>query len=225
MLDSTSLALTLDAVNEALLWGRPIGKHNRLAVARWIAGRCGEPGSYESMPAPTETDFAAPAALFTGEPLTTGAGTACKLGHEACRVLLLLQAENAAVRTALARAEEQMTARLEPPDSARSGRYCCGSCSVAYWRHLLAGGLDHPEARLANGLEHLARSRQGNGRWRTFPSWYTVLTLLEADLPTARAELQYAAPVLERSLTRPSRLPEAVARRREEIARQALAKI
>jgi len=223
MLDETSLASTLEAVNEALFLGRKISQRDRTAVAKWLAGRCGEPRAYEFMPAPTPQDFSGAARLFTGEPLTTSGGTACKLGHEGCRALLLLGVTTRPIAAALQRAEEHMTARLDPADGPRGGYYCCGSCTVAFWRHLLVGGLDHQEQRLANGLQHLQRARLGKGAWRFFPSWYTVWALTEMEPALVREELQYAAPRLERALKRIVPPDDVYAVRRQEIARRALA--
>lgn len=110
MLNPESLALTLDAVNEALFFDKKIPQRDRAAVARWLAERCAQPGSYES-PAPTAWDLATPGKLFTGEPLTTRAGAACKLGNEASRALILLNPSARSVQTALQHAEERMTQR------------------------------------------------------------------------------------------------------------------
>jgi len=223
VLDENSLAATLDAFNEALFWGRKIPQRDRAALARWLAGRCGQPGSYESMPAPTAQDFAGKPLLFTGESLSTRAGMACKLGNEGCRALILLDVRTHAVADALQQAEAHMTARLDPADGPCGGYYCCGSCTVAFWRHLLVGGLDQQERRLANGLQNLQRARLGNGSWRFFPSWYTVLALTEMGPEVARPQLQYVAPRLERALQRAPQPDDVYALRRHEIARRALA--
>jgi hypothetical protein len=225
MLCEDSLAATLDAVNDALFQGVKIPQRNRTAVAKWLAGRCGQPGSYEFMPAPTALDFSTAPRLFTGEPLTTRAGMACKLGNEGCRALIQLDVQTPVVATALQLAEERMAARLDDVGAPRAGYYCCGSCTVAYWRHLLAGGLDHQEQRLASGVQHLQRARLGTGRWRFFPFWYSTWTLLDLDLPEAREELQYAAPVLERVLDKGVAPRDVYAARRSEIAQRALALI
>ena len=65
--------------------------------------------------------------------------------------------------------------------------------------------------------------RLGTGRWRAFPFFYAVLALSEIDLPGARAELRYAAPVLERYLRRPT-TNETTSQRRHALAERALAK-
>jgi hypothetical protein len=225
MVNPHSLAATLDAFTEATRTGDLLAPRERQAIATWLAGQCQQDGSYEGMPAPTPEDFAGNPRLFTGEPLSGRGGMACKLGNEACRALIELAATSPAVQTALRRAEEQMRARLEPATAERAGFYCCGSCSVAVWRHLRAGGLDRQEERLARGMKLLHRARLDNGSWRFYPSWYTVWALLEIDDPAARIELEYAAPRLERYLKRPPRLAAPYAARRAEIARQVLARV
>ena len=65
--------------------------------------------------------------------------------------------------------------------------------------------------------------RDGNGQWRRFPFWYTVLALSEMDVPDALRQLKYAAPVLERAAGTTAR--GIYARRRRELAVRALGQI
>jgi hypothetical protein len=99
--------------------------------------------------------------------------------------------------------------------------YCCGTCSCAYWRNLAAGGLTRAEARLVQGMKETKTRRLGTGKWRFFPFFYAVLALTEIDLPGARAELRYAAPVLERYLQRAA-TDKVISRRRHAVAERAL---
>lgn len=103
------------------------------------------------------------------------------------------------------------------------GRYCCGTCSAAFWRSLAVGGLEHAERRLARGMKELRGARLGDGKWRTFPFWYTLLALSEIALPAAVGEMRYAAPVCERYLARPG-TRDAFARRRRAVAERVLGK-
>lgn len=57
VLNTRSLAATVDAVNEAFFLGRPLSKSDRRRAAEWIAGQQGEPGSYAGMFAPMKKDF------------------------------------------------------------------------------------------------------------------------------------------------------------------------
>ncbi len=207
-----SLAATLDAVNDAFFYGRRLSKTDRLQVAKWIAGRWGKPGSYAGMFAPTKKDFAEGIRFFTGESIKTRAGTAHILGEEACRTLILLNVTNKDVTDALAGATAGMLTRLAK--EVRSGMYCCGKCSCSLWRHLAVGGLDNAERRLAAGMKALKLRRDGNGRWKVFPFFYTLLALSEIDLPSAVAEMRYAAPSCERILQRSPKDDKFAQRRR-----------
>jgi hypothetical protein len=171
--------------------------------------------------APTQRDFRE-ARLFTGETIASRAATGHILGEEAIRALQLLDVKIPEVLAALARAKEGMEARVADTTSQPMGMYCCGTCSCAYWRNLAVGGLTRAEARLVQGMKEMKGHRLGTGRWRSFPFFYAVLALTEIDLPGARAELRYAAPVLRRYLQRAA-TDEVISRRRHAVAEQALA--
>jgi len=221
LVDQGSLALTLDAVNEAIFAGRRIPRPARDRVASWIARRQGMPGSYADMFAPTQQDFAG-ARLFTGETIASRAATGHILGEEGIRALELLGVRTSEVRAALARAKVGMEARVTDTVSRPLGMYCCGTCSCAYWRNLAVGGLTRAEARLAQGMKDMKARRLGTGKWRFFPFFYAVLALAEIDLRGARAELRYAAPVLKRYFERAA-TDNVISRRRHAVAERALA--
>jgi hypothetical protein len=215
LVNTQSLNATLDAIDEAFFTGRRLSKADRVEAARWIAGRQGLPGSYQGMFAPTTRDFERGFQAFTGDRMRTRGGTAHVLSEEAARALMLLDVDEAAVREALRRATENITPHLESLDGPRAGFFCCGKCTVAYWRHLAVGGLDHAERRLAVGMKNLEAHRQDNGRWGFYPFWYALLALTEIELPSARRELKHAAPVCERILKgKPKDEPFAARRRR-----------
>jgi hypothetical protein len=226
-----SLAATLDAVNDALFFGRPISDADRRRAAAWLAARQGLPGSYHGMFAPAEADRREGMRLFTGERVATRAATAHILGEEACRALLLLDVPLEEVRCALARATEAMLVRLRAAEEREKhtgrpwlGQYCCGRCTAALWRHLAAGGLERADRHLAAGVEALRHSRDGEGRWRRYPFHYTVLALSEMDVSLAIDELRYAAPILERLA---NRAPDgaAFAARRRTLTERVLARV
>ena len=117
-----SLSGTLDAVGEALFFGKRVPKTEARRVAEWLAARRGLPGAYAGMFAPTPKDFARGIKLFTGERISSGAATGHILGEEACRVLLLLDADVPAAREALARATRSMDKRLRQSEAGRGRR-------------------------------------------------------------------------------------------------------
>jgi hypothetical protein len=225
LVDASSLGATLDAVNEALFFGQRVTRAERAEAARWIASRQGLPRSYAGMFAPTERDYAEGVRVFTGEKIASGAGTGHVMGEEALRALLLLGVGTAAIRTAVANAQVEMEARLRDAEARGhdTGKYCCGTCSCAYWRTLAAGGFSRAERRLAMGMEKLKARRLGTGKWRIFPFHYTVLALTDIGLPGAVAELRYAAPLLERYLKQPLK-DDGYHQRRRAVAERALAR-
>ena len=199
-----SLAETLDSVNDALFCERVLTKSERGVVAGWIAERRGKPGSYAGMFAPTNNDRGNGVRVYTGEIVRSSAAIGHILGEEACRVLILLGVSDTAVKDALHRATHGMLRRLRQTEDTRKvdGIYCCGICSVAYWRHVMVGGLDRNEERLAAGMTALRARRTDDGRWSRFPFYYTLLALSELDVGLAVDEMRHAAPLLQRYVRR-----------------------
>lgn len=199
-----SLGDTLDALNAAWFDGCEISLVEREAAAAWLADRQGLPGAYAGMFAPTGYDYAFGALTFTGEPVPSKAGAAHLLSEETCRALYRLGPHEDEVRGALKRARLAIFHRLEQSEvkGQWSGVYCCGMCSVSLWRHLSASGEPEDVRRIENGLAELHRYRDGAGRWKRFPFYYTLLALSEIDHPAVLAEIEYAEKVIERSLRR-----------------------
>jgi hypothetical protein len=202
-----SLYKTVDATQSALFFFQKIGLQEKKDVSQWLADRQGLPGSYRGMFAPTEQDFTDGIQVFTGEKVTSRAAIAHILSEEACRLLLLLGVKSQEVTQALQAASDSMLKSIK--ESAEKGypkgRYCCGICSVSLWRHLSVGGLPKAEGWLETGTRSLVENRDGNGRWRSFPFYYTLLALSEIEPTLAKKELNYAAPAVESAY---KRLPE-----------------
>jgi hypothetical protein len=227
LINKTSLSQTVDAIHDAAFEGRPLGADERKRTALWIAGRQGLAGAYGGTFAGFPHERSTGIVLFTGERITSASARHI-LGEEASRALRGLRVGDARVTTALDRASEGLMKCLEraaaDPRKNNPGTFCCGKCTVGVWRNLLSGGLDRQEERLARGVDYLRSTRGGDGEWRKFPFWYTVLALSEIDLPDARNELRYAAPALERTAGRkPAATP--YARRRHALAQRALARV
>jgi hypothetical protein len=219
LIDHNSLAATLDMVNEALFYERPLSKSTRAQAAKWIAARQGMPGSYAEMFAPTERDFERGIVLFTGEKVSTRVGLSHILGQEACRTLILLDVAANDVKMALERASIGITSRMRQAVDHRAGMYCCAKCSCSVWRHLSVGGLEKGEQMLAMGMKELKRRRDGKGRWKAFPFYYTLLVLSEIELPLSVEEMRYTAPVCERYLRMAPKKDKISGRRRRLVKR------
>ncbi|MCU0727702.1 MAG: hypothetical protein MUE73_18230, partial [Planctomycetes bacterium] len=87
LVDPDSLGATLDSINAVLFSGQPVSRRDKAAAASWIADRQGLAGAYGGMFAPLPLDMQTGVTLFTGERVSTRAGTAHLLGEEACRAL------------------------------------------------------------------------------------------------------------------------------------------
>lgn len=203
-----SLGDTINALNSVLFYELPISQFEKAEAAQWIASRQGLPRSYVGMFAPTAYDYTFGAITFTGEIIQSSAGTGHLLSEEACRLLHLIgDKEGNEVQLSLRRARRAFLQKLEATgaNGAWSGVYCCGTCSAAMWRHFAASRLPEDEHRLENGMIALKRKRDGQGRWKQFPFYYTLLALSEIHLSSAQLEIRYALPAIERALRRVER--------------------
>jgi hypothetical protein len=220
-----SLAATLDALNEAFFMEHSLTRGERTLVIRWLASRQGIRGAYRGMIAPTPLDFKRGVRLFTGEKVISGAAIGHVLGEESSRALIMLNGSSPVAHEALKKSNKGMVRALmscETPTRVR-GFYCCGTCTVAMWRHLAVGGLKQSRRRLGAGLKVLRKHRDGTGKWRRFPFYYTLLALSEIDGKLASGELRYAAPVCERYLKR-HKAKNKYAKRRRLVIEKVLAK-
>ncbi|MBI5381171.1 MAG: hypothetical protein HZA31_04660 [Opitutae bacterium] len=219
-----SLHSTLDSLAESLFFQRTLSAIQRRNVAAWIARRQGQPGAYADMFAPTEKDLRG-IRLFTGETVRSRVGIAHQLGEESCRLLVRLHVPTPAVQTALQRAIDGMTARLD--EAERRGQstalYCCGTCSAAYWRNLALNLFPRSEERLCQGLVELKQLRRSDGQWHRFPFYFTSLALTEIGTELALAELQHAAARWQKILPRLSAVENPMSRRRAAVGQRLLA--
>ncbi|RPI18951.1 MAG: hypothetical protein EHM58_03585 [Ignavibacteriae bacterium] len=206
IINPQSLSITLDNINEIYFYGKKISSSDKEKAAKWIASRQGLHGSYWGMFAPTDFDYKNGHILFTGEKITSGAGISHFSGEEACRALALLNGKHKSITEALDKAQAGLSTAIktarERGVNTPDGYYCCAKCSVSYWRNLSAQCNADANKLLMNGMKILNKMRDGKGKWKRFPFYYTLFALQEIDLKPAREEMKYAAPVLEKYLQR-----------------------
>jgi hypothetical protein len=202
-LKSKSLGATIDTLADCLFHHTPIPKPQLAAAVTWLTARQGLPGAYAGMFAPTETDYYG-IRLFTGEMIRSRAGISHILGEECCRVLALLPSLDQHAKAALQRAVAGLSARLNDSEAEGYpiGTYCCGTCSVAYWRTLANRLLPNSEQRLELGMKELKKHRRSDSQWRRFPFHFTCLALTEIGPEFAKSELHHAAPFWQRNIKR-----------------------
>ncbi len=187
---SDSLAETLWRLEEVKRGFRSETETQVAEAIDWILSRQGLRGAYRGLFAPTEKDLQG-VKLLTGEPLCSAALRHI-LGEEALRSLIIWSFES---HSAVKRAKESFIHSIEragDPSAKTSGFFCCHKCTVAFLRALVAVKPDGWETTLARGIANIGKKRSGDGKWRGFPFYYTLLTLSEMDTPFAKAELRYA---------------------------------
>ncbi len=213
-----SLSATLDAASAVLFAGDRLPPGQQEELARWLAGRQWQAGAHAGLFAPTEADYQEGVRLFSGEPLRTRLAARGVLSAEAARLLALLDLPARWTAGPLRRVGGVLL-------QACYARGCavgeCAHVQMALMRYLALDEIDDAERRLEAHLLVLAQHRDGQGRWKRFPFYYTLLTLSEIDLPAAAAELRYAVPAAERCLGRLS-ADGAFAPRRRLIVQRAL---
>jgi hypothetical protein len=215
---TSSLAATLDALDEALLNGRKIPTQELEAAARWLAGRQAHSGQWAGMFVPTDLDYREGVALFSGERLHTRLGARNVLTAEAVRVLALCDGALLHQKDVLARADRWLAAQCFARDCMIGE---CGHSAVALMRYIAVRDGARAATWLDEHLAMLAQRRDGQGRWTGLPTYYVLLTLAEIDRPLAHRELAYAQPACVRAL---KRLPgeDPVIQRRRAILLRAL---
>lgn len=219
LLNTKSLALTVENINNAFFNDIAIAKPEKLCIAKWIASRQGGPRSYANMFEPTPLDFNNGFKLFTGEDVKSRASISYSLGQDCCRLLAKLEINDKVVQTSLRNAVNGITQRINSYNYTK-GFYCCGKCSGTYLRYL-AIDADKNAALLNSGMKILKSYRIGNGKWHRFPFWYTVLALSEIPAEFSANELKYSRPVWEKILNSKPR-NDKFSLRRFQIAQNAL---
>jgi hypothetical protein len=195
-----NLRTTLDAVDEAIFYQRPLSHPERQAITLHILSLQIPSGAQAGMFNHGTAGREAAPRLFTGEPLHTLLAARHTLLIDSVRLLTLLEVKNNAVTQTLKLATQKMEARCY------SGFCAVGECrhlTVAFMRYLIASGDPASAPRLTSFLIHLSTHRDNQGKWGSFPFYYTLLMLTETTLPQAALERQYAAAACELALKRP----------------------
>jgi hypothetical protein len=166
----------------------------------WVLLRQALKGAYRGLFAPTETDLRG-VKLVTGE-LIFSAALRHILGEEALRTVLVWNLES---NSTAKKAKESFVHLLEKagePPAKTTGFFCCHKCTIAFLRTLAVVKPGGWELTLQKSIENIRKKRTPDGRWHGFPFYYTLLTLSEIDLPSAKVELRYAGTVAKKLVNR-----------------------
>jgi hypothetical protein len=167
----------------------------------WVLSRQGLPGSYLGLFLPTGLDLSRGVQLLTGERFPSrNALTRHVLGEEALRTIMVWKRGSSEAAAEAVKGFDRILER-----GGKTGFYCCHTCTLSFLRTLTAVKPDGWEEILGRGLNRIKLARTPDGRWHSFPFYYTLLALSEADKPAARTELKHARKTAEKLLKRKSR--------------------
>lgn len=202
LIDETSLSETIDAVSVRLAAGEPLPAVEQEDVVAWLLGRQAQAGRDRGMFAPFPGEYEPGVRLFTGERLRTRVATRNVLTLESARILSALAGERAEVRSVLARTSVAMRHACFALSHCVIGE--CAHSSIAYMRDAASDRSGDHRKWIEDHLHVIREHRDGKGRWKRFPFYYTLLALLEVGTPSANAELEYARPACRRVVGRAS---------------------
>jgi len=211
-IDETSLSGTIDAVDARLVEQEALPEEQRDRVVTFLLGRQVRWGRELGTFAPFPSEFEQGVRLFSGERLRTRLATLNVLSLESARILALLAGERTDVRNALAQTSIALGHTCFAVSHCVVGE--CAHSSIAYMRDAASDRSGRRRNWIERHLRVLGAQRDGTGRWRRFPFYYTLLALLDVGTPSAYAELEYARPACLRVIGRASDSPYADRRRR-----------
>lgn len=194
-----SLAETLWRLEEVRRGFRPRADAQIKEALNWVLSRQGLEGAYRGLFAPTKKDIRG-VKLLTGEPIFSAALRHI-LGEEALRTIIVWDYGSLSTVKEARESFIDLLGRGDPP-AKTSGFFCCHKCTPAFLRTLAVVKPDEWEATLQKGVENIRKKRTPDGRWHGFPFYYTLLTLSEMDIPSAKAELRYAGTIAKKLLNR-----------------------
>lgn len=225
VIDETSLHQTVMNAAGHLFFGGVFAPVERDELATWILAHQNRRRGFSFYPTAAEREQGI--RLLSGEKPRTVLAADNAVEMETLRLLALIQPNAPPVRRLFGMAERRLSGVCY-------GSICatgeCAHASISVLRYHTARGAERSAGLIARCLEALHRDRAGEGRWRTFPFYYTLLWLVE--LPDgldgrAHAELSYARERCERLLsrTKPGASGKPFDRVRDKILHDVLARV
>lgn len=137
--------------------------------------------------------------LITGEKLSTKLAVKNINAIQKARLLSILDVPNEADEIRLQQLDSWITKQC-------FAEFCgageCRHSSIAYLRYIGAFDGAINDEKVDRFIQLLSEYRDGNGRWKGFPFYYTLLVLSELYNESARIELEYAIPACKRAMKR-----------------------
>ena len=187
-----SLRKTIETVDELLFHYLPITQAEREAFSMQILSCQIHSGPEAGLFSHASLDGDNAPRLFSGERIYTQLAARHTLLIDSARILTRLKVSNGAVTRALELAKQKMEARCYASFCAVGE---CRHLTIAFMRYLIACDSPASNLRLDSFFMQLAAHREPQGRWGSFPFYYTLLMLGETGHPLAVQE-QYRISML-----------------------------
>jgi hypothetical protein len=185
-MNSTSLHQTVIRAAGFLFEGGRYVAAEEIQLANWILARQNRQKGFVFFPTPEDEEDGL--RLLSGEKPRTKLLARNALELETLRLLALIEPKDAAVER-LQQEVGQRLSRLCFAQVCKTGE--CAHASIAYLRYRMAAGGREATSQFEHGLQVLKQDRDGDGRWRKFPFWFTLLWLVELPAEMAQEELAY----------------------------------
>lgn len=196
-IDEESLYKTVFNTAEALFNGGSLNETEKAKLSSWILGRQNRWKGFIFYPSEQERETGI--RLFSGEKPRTKFLADNLVELDTLRLLALIQPEEPKVRSIFQEANE----RLFPLCFANG---CvvgeCAHASIAFRRYFMAYDPEAAREKNRPTLETLKQRRDGEGRWRGFPFYFTLLWLSELPGDTACDELSYTRNCIDKLANR-----------------------
>ncbi len=216
-IDESSLYATVTNAARFLLEGGSLDAAERASLAGWIFAHQNRQRGFVFHP--TSDELAVGITLLSGERARTRLLAANAVELETLRLLALLQPDDPQVQCICVEADARLS-RLCFANVCTTGE--CAHASIAVLRYWATRDSSGSAARIGHALDAIKQDRRGDGRWRRFPFYFTLLWLVELPADLAREGLAYVSGVCERLLSRSRPAVEPAGTIREAILRRAI---
>lgn len=195
--EKSGLAQMINDISIVLIEGRVFTDQEKAKIAALICDHTNPVGEFTFYP--TQGERLKGFQLVTGEKVKTQLLANNTLELETLRILTILKPQD----VQLLHLHEKANRRL--PNLCFYNICTTGECaatSIVFLRYLTAlSQIDHAE-KIGLGLGALYQTRDGNGTWKKFPFFYTLLWLTELSISKANSELTYTLPAVKRLIKR-----------------------
>lgn len=212
----TGLAQSINSISRALIEGRIFSEKEKAEIAAFIFDRKNPVDEFTFYP--TNTERINGIRLVTGEKAKTQLLANNALELETLRILSIFVPRDTRLRQLHDKADQRLQ-KLCIYNICTTGE--CAAASIVFLRYLTALAQNDHGEKIHCGLDILKQMRDGKGRWKNFPFFYTLLWLTELTWPEGIHELGYALPAYQRLITRYENVKEETGRLRSIILHKA----